>query len=276
MSDLSSKIQAELNLFLESSSKNIIPSDKALSEEQAGLKIYESAEVRVADANDLLFFELKKPGIIGPHYMAPHEWLESARSVICFMLYYSEDIRSSNRKDNEWPSNEWMHGRIEGHEMLMSAAAHIESFLRINGMEAISPQLDDRIGQRYHFDKQDEALPKYATRWPERHAAYIAGLGTFGLSKGLITDNGMAGRLCSVITDAIMEPDKRPYNEIYEYCSNCGACVKRCPVGAISMESGKDHERCGAFLDVVLNKCGPPYYGCGKCQVGVPCECRIP
>lgn len=55
----------------------------------------------------------------------------------------------------------------------------------------------------------------------------------------------------------------------------CGACVKNCPVDAISLEEGKDHKICCDFLDITGKKF-KPRYGCGKCQVSVPCQSSIP
>jgi epoxyqueuosine reductase QueG len=103
----------------------------------------------------------------------------------------------------------------------------------------------------------------------------VCGLGTFGLSKGLITSKGIAGRFGSIITSLYLPPNKREYEEIYEYCSMCGACVKKCPVNAISIEKGKNHIICSKFLNQTVEKY-KPRYGCGKCQVGVPCESMIP
>jgi epoxyqueuosine reductase len=40
----------------------------------------------------------------------------------------------------------------------------------------------------------------YASSWSERHAAYAAGLGTFGLCDGLITARGKAVRFGSIIS----------------------------------------------------------------------------
>lgn len=42
----------------------------------------------------------------------------------------------------------------------------------------------------------------FGSNWSERHAAYVCGLGTFGLSKGLITDKGMGRTFC-------VRPDQR-------------------------------------------------------------------
>jgi epoxyqueuosine reductase QueG len=261
-------LQTELNIFLAESPLNRIAAHTALSENLIGLQLFTSAAVKIADANDPYFLELKKPEIVGAHHKHPREWLPDAERVICYMLYYSEDVRESNRRDTQRPSDAWLHGRIEGHEMVLAAAAHIEAILKKAGWAAFSPQLDARTA---------ESPPRFSSFWSERHVAFLAGMGTFGLSKGLISQQGMAGRLGSVITNAVLKPDIRPYTDIYEYCSNCGACTQRCPANAISLETGKNHERCAAFIDRIMKEeCRPPYYGCGKCQVGVPCETSPP
>ena len=72
-----------------------------------------------------------------------------------------------------------------------------------------------------------------------------------------------------------LEPDERPYTGLQDYCIRCGACIRRCPVHAISMERGKDQFLC-ALRVVPSKKITKPRYGCGKCQVGVPCEFRNP
>ena len=120
-----------------------------------------------------------------------------------------------------------------------------------------------------------EAKRSEERRWSERHAAYVCGLGTFGLSKGLITRKGIAGRFGSVVTDIELEPDPREYSGVYDWCINCGACIARCPAKAISFEKGKEHSPC---LDMLLQsgKRFAPRYGCGLCQTGVPCEHQRP
>jgi epoxyqueuosine reductase QueG len=54
----------------------------------------------------------------------------------------------------------------------------------------------------------------------------------------------------------------------------CGACQGACPVDAINIH-GKAHTPCNIFLEQVKAE-HPPWYGCGKCQAGMPCESRIP
>ena len=124
----------------------------------------------------------------------------------------------------------------------------------------------------------------YASCWSERHAAYAAGLGTFGLSDGLITARGKAIRAGSVVAKIKIEPTPRTYNDPHAYCAffadgSCGKCIDRCPVRAIS-PAGHDKERCRAHLlagrEYVSKTYGFEGYGCGLCQVGVPCEKGIP
>ena len=55
----------------------------------------------------------------------------------------------------------------------------------------------------------------------------------------------------------------------------CGACIRRCPAGAISAD-GKDHGVCSDFIDTEVLPLFAPRYGCAKCNVSVPCESGIP
>ncbi len=124
----------------------------------------------------------------------------------------------------------------------------------------------------------------FASTWSERHAAYAAGLGTFGLSDALITPKGKAMRTGSLIIDAVITPTPRPYKDHNEYClylmdGTCGACIQRCPIGAIS-EKGHDKELCNKYVNMTKQYVPKHYgfdgYGCGLCQTGVPCESQIP
>lgn len=88
-------------------------------------------------------------------------------------------------------------------------------------------------------------------------------------------DTLMAGRIGSIITNLELEKTQRAYTAIYEYCTMCGACTKKCPVDAISIKTGKNHILCSDYVDQIEEKY-KPRYGCGKCQVGIPCESQIP
>ena len=75
--------------------------------------------------------------------------------------------------------------------------------------------------------------------------------------------------------DEIFEPFTRSYAGVYDYCIRCGACMRNCPANAISLKHGKNNIKCNRHVETMKKKYSPRY-GCGKCQVGVPCEARAP
>ena len=245
-----------LKNYAETSRLNTLP-------EFNGITIYEAPLVAVASARDPLFSELKKPEVISPEHFLPVDWLPEAVSVISYFLPFSKEIRESNRISSDYPSIEWTYGRIEGEAFSNSVRTFLIEHLIKNGSKAMAPALDPRF-----------KVMGYTSSWSERHTAFIAGLGTFNLSKSMITEKGCAGRFGSVITDMELQPTERPYTDLYEYCNNCGACISRCPVDAITPE-GKNHPPCHKFQEEMMIKF-KPRYGCGKCQTGVPCEYGIP
>lgn len=267
--------------FTDSSADNFISDSSAITRELAGLRIFQEPLIAYGSADDPLFSRLKDENIIGRHFILPDEWLHDAKTVISFFLPFSEQIRKSNKMNFSWPSDEWLHGRIEGQVFVNRLANHIRGMLIKAGYQSLVPSVDSRFTastgdpSKSAYKQTGAGVPPFSSNWSERHAAFICGLGTFGLSKGLITGKGIAGRFGSIITELQLEPDQRNYSEIYEYCTMCGACVKNCPAGAISLEKGKDHYLCSKFLDRTMKE-HHPRYGCGKCQVGVPCEGRIP
>ncbi|MBV7276167.1 4Fe-4S binding protein [Clostridium sp. PL3] len=262
--------------FIERSENNIITKEIAISKNVVGMKIFEAPIFAFGSAEDEYFTLLKAPKAVGEHFMLPKEWLPQAKTVISFFLPYSEAVRNGNKKDMSWPSEEWLHGRIEGQVLINKLSVYLKSELISEGCNAVVPSMDDRFWFKGPFNKTSgNSDSSFTSNWSERHVAFVCGLGTFGLSKGLITRAGISGRFGSIITDLQITPDKRPYKDIYEYCSMCGACAKNCPVNAISLETGKNHSICSNFLDLTAEKF-KPRYGCGKCQIGVPCENKIP
>ena len=126
-----------------------------------------------------------------------------------------------------------------------------------------------------------------ASKWSHRHTAYTAGLGTFGLNDGFISERGIAIRISSIIVEADMDVTPRGDRGPYDWClyfqnGRCGACIKRCPVDAISKD-GHDKQRCLDYEDESVAKYWPSHidkknyiFGCGICQSKVPCRDRRP
>lgn len=240
------------------------------------LTIYEEPLIGFASAEDALFARYKEPEVIGPLFWRPKEWLPEAKTVAAFFFPFTEAVRKSNQKNSTDPSIQWLYGRIEGQQYLNEYMGKVKQWLEGQGVKVCVPGLDKRFAlQRDSVGNKENPDFHVESRWSERHAAYVCGLGTFGLSRGLITRKGVAGRFASIIMDAALTPDERPYVGVYDYCTKCGACAKRCPAGAITVECGKNNAQCSRYVDEMGERYSPRY-GCGKCQTGVPCEHRIP
>ncbi len=254
---------------------NVLSPDAAL-EGCGGLVLFEEPVFGVSSAEDEIYREFKKKEIVGDNFMLPGEWLPMANSVVSFFLPFTERVRRSNRGKPEDTSSEWLHARIEGQAFIDAYTEKLRDYFVSRGAAACVPATDPRFSvQTTVLPPGDHKALHIASNWSERHAAYAAGLGTFCLTRGLISERGVAGRYGSVIVTEAIDPDERPYSGVYEYCIRCGACVGRCPAGAISPEHGKDQLKCRQWMDLTREKYDPRY-GCGKCQVGVPCEDRIP
>ena len=275
------EIMQKASEFIDASEKNMIQKDFAASENIAAVRMYEKPLFSFGCAQDPLISDLKKPEAAGAHFVAPTEWLSDAKTVISFFLPFSDEVKISNRAHTLYPSPEWLHARIEGQAFINVFLRYMQNILIASGYRAVIPSLDDRfwtkIGMKEIKNQKDPSPGKsaFTSNWSERHVAWLCGLGTFGLSKGLITKKGVAGRLGSIVTDMQLEPDCRSYTGLYDYCTFCGACIRNCPARAISMEKGKEHPPCSDYLDQ-MEEMFSPRYGCGKCQTGVPCENGIP
>lgn len=239
---------------------------------QRELTIYEAPLIGFAASDDDIFDTFMEEGVIGEGFMKPEEWLPEARTVISMFLPFTGDVRSSNINCGEDPSEEWLYARIEGQDFIVRFTEAVKKSLEDMGIRCCIPSNDSRFAARNTM--KDGKLHVVST-WSERHAAYACGLGTFGITRGIITEKGTAGRFCSIIIDGQAQPTERKYSGVYDYCIRCGACISRCPVNAVSLEEGKNNTICSSWLDKTREKFAPRY-GCGKCQLGVPCESGIP
>jgi epoxyqueuosine reductase QueG len=239
--------------------------------EGENVPIWEAPMVGIASAADSLFATLKQPGVVGPIHEDPDYWLSGARSVVSFFLPFSQAVKKSYDKRSRLPSLEWVSGRQNGEVFVNVARRAMQRYLQKQGGRAVVPNLDLRY-------RAVEFLPM----WSERHVAFIAGIGTFGLHSGLLTEKGAAGRIGSVVTDLPLAATPRPYAGPYEYCpwvtdGTCGACIARCPVGAVHAE-GKDNQICVTngrdHIRPAYAAWG--YHSCGHCQNNLPCSDGLP
>jgi epoxyqueuosine reductase QueG len=247
---------------------------------------WDDALVGFASGADPIWQQYKE--YVGPFHWTPWEVFaqhcpgESAGAeeltVVSWVLPQREAVRKANRRAKKYPSEEWARIRVYGEEFNAALRRRVADRLKQVGHAAIAPML----APNWTVVKSERF--SYASSWSERHAAHAAGLGTFGLCDGLITARGKAMRVGSVVAKISIQPTPRPYSNHRAYClffadGTCGKCIDRCPARAIT-KAGHDKEKCRQHLARSREYVKKTYkfegYGCGLCQVGVPCEAHIP
>ncbi|MGE5628810.1 MAG: epoxyqueuosine reductase [Solirubrobacterales bacterium] len=211
-----------------------------------------------AAADDPLFLKLKD--IVSPDHNLPTDVLPSAETVISYFIPFANSLVKTN-KEGDNCSLEWSIAYTETNKMLSELGQYLVSKIREMGYEA------EVAG--WKFDRE-----KLISNWSQRHVAYIAGLGTFGINNMLITDKGCGGRFGSIVTNMKIEPDKRPEIEncLFKSSGKCEMCIKKCVAGALKADSfdrKKCYEKC--LENAELYKEYGNAEACGKCMTMVPC-----
>ena len=254
------------------------------------LCIYDEPLVGFVSGADPLWAQYK--AIIGEFHLTPAELFRETTgntvggndlTVISWILPFTHMIISSNAAQTHGPSEYWAHSRRDGEIYNDLLRAYVAAELTGAGFEAIAPVLGPG------FRRLTAEHVGLASTWSERHAAYAAGLGAFGLSGGLISRRGVAMRCGSVVARLELQAARVTRPKLRGYCSffqegSCRACVSRCPAAAISTDRGPhDKERCRDFSGSIRVRIEKLYgipsgeaSGCGLCQTGVPCSERIP
>ncbi len=94
------------------------------------------------------------------------------------------------------------------------------------------------------------------------YAAVACGLGVIGRNTEVLTPSlGHRQRFQMIITDAALDSDPLADND---YCADCGACAKACPLGAIDAAATQTRTVCGLGFDVVQVN----FELCKKCPNG--------
>ncbi len=256
---------------------------------QSDLPAFAKPLVGFAQGEDELFSFLKND--IGPKFywtpekafsMAfPDETVQADKlTVISWVLPQTTHTRQAHWKAEDMPSVEWSKARHYGEKINEKLRRYIVDLFQTTGYQACAPvllpQWTRAISGSYGF----------ASCWSERHTAHVCGLGTFGLSDGLITPVGKAVRIGSVIVRRRYPATPRTYTKYNEWClfqakGKCLACMRRCPAGAIS-EAGHDKVKCKDYIRSVTavhvekEQLGFKVNSCGLCQTKVPCEAQNP
>jgi len=232
-------IETEVKLFTRTSPLNRMPmSDNDF--------IFDEPLVQFADGDDPIFSEYKT--IIDPTHLTPREALAAALnkgledladrlSIISWILPIALKTRQSNRQYKSTPSQLWIKARHYGEQFNDALREHVVKLLTEMGYLATAPMLQPYFGITY----QTEGIGHFSN-WSERHIAYAAGLGTFSISDGFITERGIAHRCGSVVTDLVLPASLMTADNPYANClfyvdGSCIACIARCPAGAISEQA---------------------------------------
>lgn len=274
-------LRKEIEVFVEASPENRLGG--GFEEPAWGKPI-----LGVAPGEDPLFGEFREA--VDPRHFLPEEVFDlhfretpasgAQLAVVCWVLPQTEKTREDNRRQKQLPAERWLRNKQMGEAFNDILRRHVVGWLAERGIDGVAPVLSPHYGR---FSSPRFGL---ASSWSERHVAYACGLGTFGLSDGLITPVGKAVRIGSVVVRAKVGPALRPYSNIHEYClfyrnGSCGACVARCPSGSLRTD-GRDKSLCQNYIHGVVEPYAKEKYGlastyaCGLCQVGVPCEKGIP
>lgn len=186
-----------------------------------------------------------------PKNERPASLMEGARSVIVIGIPVQRSVLATA------PSSYYREHYRTVNSMLDHAAQRIAMELHILGYPAAAVSRDGYQGLN--------ALKKDPSSFfSHRHAAYMAGLGTFGMNNMLLTEkNGPRIRFTSVITTAELSfgtPMKK------RLCTECMRCRKECPEDAVSPSVYPEgitlKQRCVEYSAVLNSRgCSP----CGRC-----------
>jgi hypothetical protein len=182
-------------------------------ENGTGERAWGEPRVAFARGDDPLYAKLKAD--IGPFFWTPAEAFALAYpdtslpaghlTVISYILPQTEATRADQRRETEVPAERWARSRFFGEAFNCELRLHLAARLTAAGFPAVAPErlpgFAYRQSERYGL----------ASNWSERHTAWIAGNGTFGLSDGLITELGKAVRFGSVVAAIDLAPTPSLY-----------------------------------------------------------------
>ncbi len=274
-------IEELINHFVAQSPENRLGPDMAR-------KAFDAPLVGFSSGSDAIYDEYVSH--IGEFYLTPvqiyHHAFAGASiatgdelTVISWILPQTAETCAEQAMQTKRPSHSWAQVRLHGEAFNDALRKHVVESLSVKGVDAVAPM------QAEFWSRSDQGPYAPCSNWSERHAAYASGLGTFGLSDGLITPKGKAMRTGSVVARISIPPTPRPYKDHHAYClffshGTCGKCIKRCPINAIDND-GHDKKRCQHYTEVSMPKIMKDKYDievsvCGLCQVDIPCMKGIP
>jgi epoxyqueuosine reductase len=275
-----------------------------LPEPFGGDRIFDPPLIGVSQGDDPIFTKYKE--VVAPEHLTPLEmWKASGMAergdtadrlrILSIVFPYVKRIREESKTATIMPADIYCLGRNYANEFMKDVLRRTMTFFQDRGFMAVAGMLSPAFQLRLQ-----EKPPQFYSLWSERHMAFAAGLGTFSLHEGLITEAGCNIRVTSVITDAPLTVTPRKSDEPYGNClfyakGECRKCEKRCPGGAITA-NGHDKVKCreyGVIVSKEMNRKFRPLLkphernvqgtvivsypvGCAFCQFNVPCMDKNP
>jgi len=270
-----------------------------------GDRIFDAPLIGVARGDDLIFEKFKE--VVAPEHLTPAEmWtasglpndsgLAARLRILSIVFPYVRLIREEGRKAEAMPAEIYCVGRNYANEFMRDVLKQTKEFFERRGYRAVA----GITSPAFKLITKSDPMRVYSV-WSERHIAFAAGMGTFSLHEGLITEAGCNVRIASVITDMPLQVTLRRSDEPYANClyyakGTCRECEKRCPADGAITEAGHNKFPCWAFGRVIekemterLQPILKPHHrrvndadtysypvGCAFCQFGVPCMDRNP
>ena len=132
-------------------------------------------------------------------------------TVISIAFPQTEKTKEEQKSSKWMPCERWLRTRGEWEAMIAKIVGNIISQLSNDGIEAVA------IDEIKEFSRHISENFGIASNWSHRYTAFVAGIGTFGLSDGLITEKGKAMRFTSLIINKKLKPTVRPYHGHQDY-----------------------------------------------------------
>jgi epoxyqueuosine reductase len=295
---LNAEVQQFLDEMFASNTLNRLP------EAYGGDRIFDTPIFGVARGDDPIF--LKYEDVVGPEHLTPAQmWRQSGLAaashlpeqlrILSIIFPYVDLIREKSTTAKDIPAEIYSVGRNFANAFMDDVLEKTVGFFQDKGFQATSGMRSPA----FQIIVKENPVQIYSV-WSERHMAFAAGLGTFSLHEGFISEVGCNIRVTSVITDAPLPVTPRKSDEPYANClfyttGKCKKCAERCPGGAIS-EQGHDKVKCylqlkkiegqmtsrvksilKPHLRVIEGREETSYpVGCAFCQFDVPCMERNP
>jgi hypothetical protein len=275
-------------------------------------RIFDPPLIGVSRGDDDIFNKLKE--VVAPEHHTPSEvWISDGKwkegdsadrlHTLSIIFPYTKQIREESKKHirKEWgkmpimPADIYCVGRNYANAFMKEVIKKTIAFFEDQGFRATAGMLSPSFQLRL----QDKP-PQFYSLWSERHIAFAAGLGTFSLHEGLITEAGCNIRVTSVITDAPLTATPRKSDDPYANClfyttGECRKCEKRCPGQAITAD-GHDKVKCREYGVIISREMNKRFHsllkphernvegtvitsypvGCAFCQFDVPCMDKNP